>query len=354
VPQLNKLKKWLENNREKIAKHSLTGKAMTYLHNQWEKLIVYCTDGQLSISNIKVENAIRPFAVGRKAWLFSDTPAGVNASATHYSLIETAKLHDLAPYDYLNTIFKALPYPETVEGLRHYYLGILKLGRWLLETVGSLIAYDQSMLIFSIYPNWKSFIFIITLTKSHLARLFFNTKDVEFRNVFFGVSAQNDLIISQANPDHEFPLLLHRDTSIYGINIVTGYTEERYPQQPLMIEAPVGRAIQRMTIFRMNKNLINKIKLLSNTSNEDTNTALKKEIKEEVISWSYELKDTPYFGGEKISIVYIYFIVILWRMKVAGIIFEKEQYDYINTYQDSIFTASYFIESLSERDRDFL
>jgi hypothetical protein len=41
-------------------------------------------------------------------------------------------------------------------------------------------------------------------------------------------------------------------------------------------------------------------------------------------------------------------------MKVAGIIFEKEQYDYINTYQDNIFTASYFIESLSERDRDFL
>ncbi|MFT7184703.1 MAG: transposase [Pseudohongiellaceae bacterium] len=115
VPQLNKLKKWLENNREKIAKDSLTGKAMTYLHNQWEKLIVYCTDGQLSISNIKAENAIRPFAVGRKAWLFSDTPAGANASATHYSLIETAKLHDLEPYDYLNTIFKALPYAETVE-----------------------------------------------------------------------------------------------------------------------------------------------------------------------------------------------------------------------------------------------
>jgi transposase len=115
VPQLNKLKKWLENNREKIAKDSLTGKAMTYLHNQWEKLIVYCTDGQLSISNIKAENAIRPFAVGRKAWLFSDTPAGANASATHYSLIETAKIHDLEPYDYLNTIFKALPYAETVE-----------------------------------------------------------------------------------------------------------------------------------------------------------------------------------------------------------------------------------------------
>jgi hypothetical protein len=85
------------------------------LHNQWEKLIVYCTDGQLSISNIKAENAIRALVVGRKSWLFSDTLAGVNASATHYSLIETDKIHDLEPYDYLNTIFKALPYAETVE-----------------------------------------------------------------------------------------------------------------------------------------------------------------------------------------------------------------------------------------------
>jgi hypothetical protein len=66
VPLLNKLKKWLETNKPKVTKDSLTGKAMTYLHNQWEKLIVYCTDGRLRISNILAENAIRPFAIGRK------------------------------------------------------------------------------------------------------------------------------------------------------------------------------------------------------------------------------------------------------------------------------------------------
>jgi transposase len=114
-PQLNKLKNWLDNNRAKISKDSLTGKAMTCLHNPWDKLIVYCTDGQLSISTIMAENAIRPFAVGRRAWLFSDTPAGANASATHYSLIETAKLHDLEPYEFLSTVFKELLYVETIE-----------------------------------------------------------------------------------------------------------------------------------------------------------------------------------------------------------------------------------------------
>ena len=131
VPVLDKLKEWLESNQSKIAKDSLTGKAMTYLHNQWEKLIVYCTDGSLNISNILAENAIRPFAVGRKAWLFSDTPTGANASAVLYSLIETAKLHKLEPYDYLNTIFKALPYAECVEDVEallpwHYKTRITK------------------------------------------------------------------------------------------------------------------------------------------------------------------------------------------------------------------------------------
>jgi len=114
---LNKLKKWLETNKPRTAKDSLTGIAMTYLHNQWERLNVYCTDGSLRISNILAENAIRPFAMGRRAWLFADTPAGANASAIHYSLIETAKLHGLEPYKYLNTAFKALPYAQTVEDI---------------------------------------------------------------------------------------------------------------------------------------------------------------------------------------------------------------------------------------------
>jgi transposase len=115
MPILNKLQAWLTTNKPRVATDSLTGKAMTYLHNQWDKLTVYCTDGQLRISNIMAENAIRPFAVGRRAWLFADTPAGANASAAHYSLIETARLHGIEPYAYLNTIFKAIPYAKTVE-----------------------------------------------------------------------------------------------------------------------------------------------------------------------------------------------------------------------------------------------
>jgi hypothetical protein len=65
-----------------------------------EQLIVYSTDGQLILSNMLAENAIRPFAVGRRAWLFAYTPAGADASAIHYSLIETAKTHGFEPFAY--------------------------------------------------------------------------------------------------------------------------------------------------------------------------------------------------------------------------------------------------------------
>ena len=64
----------------------------------------YTEHGQLRMSNVLAENAIRPFAVGRKAWLFADTPAGAKASAGYYSLIETAKANGLEPYAYLKHV----------------------------------------------------------------------------------------------------------------------------------------------------------------------------------------------------------------------------------------------------------
>lgn len=115
LPVLKKLKAFLDDNQHKVPKDGLTGKAMTYLSNQWDKLMVYCSNGELSISNILAENAIRPFVIGRKAWLFSDTPKGAKASAIHYSLIETAKANGLEPYGYLTQVLKALPYADTVE-----------------------------------------------------------------------------------------------------------------------------------------------------------------------------------------------------------------------------------------------
>jgi transposase len=91
------------------------GKAVAYTLDNWEQLIRYVEDPLLYPSNNRAENAIRPFVIGRKNWLFSDTPAGAESAAIHYSLIESAKLAKLNPYEYLLYIFARLPYAKTHE-----------------------------------------------------------------------------------------------------------------------------------------------------------------------------------------------------------------------------------------------
>ena len=73
-------------------------RATTYIQNRRQFLEVYLEDGRLSFSNNLSENAIRPFTVGRKNWLFHDTQAGADSSAVIYSIIETAKANDLNIY----------------------------------------------------------------------------------------------------------------------------------------------------------------------------------------------------------------------------------------------------------------
>ena len=74
---------------------------MTYAVNQRKYLCAFLEHGEIEISNNQVENAIRPIVVGRKNWLFSDTPDGAQASATVYTLMETAKANGLNPYWYM-------------------------------------------------------------------------------------------------------------------------------------------------------------------------------------------------------------------------------------------------------------
>jgi transposase len=114
---LEEFKSWLVTNSRRVLKDSLTWNAIHYTLNQWDTLIGYCEDGQLHISNALAENAIRPFAVGRRNWLFADTPRGAQASATIYSLIETAKANNIEPYDYLLHVLKHIASADSVEKL---------------------------------------------------------------------------------------------------------------------------------------------------------------------------------------------------------------------------------------------
>ena len=99
----------------KLLQGPQTRKAMEYTLTQWAYLIGYCDLGYVNISNAKAENAIRPFAVGRKAWLFADTAHGARASATCYSLIETAKANQLEPYSYIRYVLEHIGSADTLE-----------------------------------------------------------------------------------------------------------------------------------------------------------------------------------------------------------------------------------------------
>jgi transposase len=113
-PVLDKFRTWLDAHKDSVAPKSLLGKAILYAHNEWPHLIRYVENGALRPDNNFVENAIRPFAVGRKNWLFSDSVGGAKASATIYSIIETAKANGLEPYWYLRKLFEELPRATTL------------------------------------------------------------------------------------------------------------------------------------------------------------------------------------------------------------------------------------------------
>ncbi len=117
VPILNEFKLWLEKNAAKIMKGGALRKAIDYTLNQWQYLVGYCERGDLKISNALAENAIRPFAIGRKNWLFADTRKGAEASAACYSLIETAKANNLDPQAYIKYILDHIATADTLEKL---------------------------------------------------------------------------------------------------------------------------------------------------------------------------------------------------------------------------------------------
>lgn len=92
-----------------VLQGSALGKAVIYARNQKRYMENYLLDGRCSLSNNLAENSIRPFTVGRKNWLFSDTPKGASASATIYSIVETAKANGLNVYAYLNHLLLYMP-----------------------------------------------------------------------------------------------------------------------------------------------------------------------------------------------------------------------------------------------------
>ena len=118
MPLLNSFEAWLETTAEQIPPSSPTGKAIKYAQKLWPALEVYAGSGDLPIDNNYMERQIRVVAIGRKNWMFADTPAGAEASAILYSVVKTCQLQKRNPFFYLLDTLKKLPYAESEEDFR--------------------------------------------------------------------------------------------------------------------------------------------------------------------------------------------------------------------------------------------
>lgn len=108
-PLMDDLKQWCDENVAKTTKDSALGKAIRYTINQWDTLERYLEDGNLQVDNNAAERRIKPFVIGRKNWLFNQTPRGADASALLYSLVQTAVANNLESFDYLRHLLTELP-----------------------------------------------------------------------------------------------------------------------------------------------------------------------------------------------------------------------------------------------------
>ena len=115
TPILEKFKAWLDDLLPGTPPNSALGKALGYATRQWSKLIRYVDHPEMPIDNNYIEQQIKSYATGRRAWLFSYDAGGAQASANLFSLVMTARANDVEPYAYMNYLFDHLPAASTVE-----------------------------------------------------------------------------------------------------------------------------------------------------------------------------------------------------------------------------------------------
>lgn len=112
-PVLDAFLAWLEEQNTRVLPKSTLGQAVSYCLKQWDKLVAFLEDGYLEIDNNRGERSNKPFVIGRKNWLFANTPRGARASAITCSIIETAKENGLNPFAYLVYLLERLPNMDT-------------------------------------------------------------------------------------------------------------------------------------------------------------------------------------------------------------------------------------------------
>ena len=108
-PLCDDLHEWLKLERQLVPDGSATAKAIDYSLKRWDALTVYLNNGNVQIDNNHIENLIRPWAMGRKAWLFAGSELAGQRAAIVMSLLQSAKLNGHDPWAYLKDVLTRLP-----------------------------------------------------------------------------------------------------------------------------------------------------------------------------------------------------------------------------------------------------
>ena len=114
-PILDEMLTWLKFQKPRMLPKSAFGKAVTYCLNQWDSLNLFLEDGRLEVDNNRAERSIKIYVIGRKNWLFSNTPRGARSTAVLYSIMETATATDLNAPKYLEWLLNTLAAADTVD-----------------------------------------------------------------------------------------------------------------------------------------------------------------------------------------------------------------------------------------------
>lgn len=117
---------WIEENSNRILPKSHIGEALTYAVNQKKYLIAFLQDDRIELSNNRAERSIKPFVIGRKNWLFCNTPGGATSSAIIYSIIQSAIENGLKPAAYLEYVFSHIQKfgKDNIEGILPWAKGV--------------------------------------------------------------------------------------------------------------------------------------------------------------------------------------------------------------------------------------
>ena len=122
APKMEAFKEWMLQQLTEVLPKSPIGVALQHALNQWEYFTPYLTDGRIELSNILVENAIRPVTLGRKNFLFAGSHNAARWPAVIYSLAAIAKNHGINPFDYFKELLTELPKLKSSREIEHFLL----------------------------------------------------------------------------------------------------------------------------------------------------------------------------------------------------------------------------------------